>query len=279
MDQHRKRIEVTERRAAEAQRGRERLERAREDVSVDLTIVRQSRELPPALDAFIVRFAAHHLTQLILREGKESASYAASIRALQELMAIYDQAELGVPLDRLPGIDRPAIESILASSGVAHDAADQVFATLQRTLGQLSSGDEAAASAEELPASPLPVTPEPAASDTPELELVAGKATLDFDPAMAERMRALEVGTWLQLTSDSGRVEPAKVSWVSPISGRLLFVNRRGIRVLVASIEELAAMARLGKVQLREADTAFDDAMQQVMGRLQSSTPPGVASA
>ena len=38
-------------------------------------------------------------------------------------------------------------------------------------------------------------------------------------------------------------------------------------------------MARLGRVQLREADTAFDDAMQQVMGRLQSSTPPGVAQA
>ena len=90
---------------------------------------------------------------------------------------------------------------------------------------------------------------------------------------MAERMRALEVGTWVQLTSESGRVEPAKVSWVSPISSRLLFVNRRGIRVLVASAEELAAMARLGRVQLREADTAFDDAMQQVMGRLKAQRP------
>jgi hypothetical protein len=278
MDQHRKRIEVTERRAAEAQRGRERLEQAREDVAVDLTIVRQSRQLPPALDALITRFSAHHLTQLVLREGKESANYAASVRALQELMAIYDQAELGVPLDRLPGVDRPAIEAILASSGLTHDAARDVIATIQRTLGQVSAGDEAAASAEELPASQVPAAPELAAAE-PELELVAGKATLDFDPAMAERIRGLDVGTWIQLTSESGRVEPAKVSWVSPISGRLLFVNRRGIRVLVASVEELAAMARLGRVQLREADTAFDDAMQQVMGRLQSSTPPGVANA
>jgi hypothetical protein len=279
MEQHRKRIEVTERRAAEAQRGRERLEQAREDVSVDLTIVRQSRQLPPALDAFVVRFAAHHLTQLVLREGKESSGYAASIRTLQELMAIYDQAELGVPLDRLPKMDRPAIETILASSGVLGAAAADVVSTLQRTLTQVSAGDEAAASAEELPVAAVPPPPEPAAGDGPDLELVAGKATLDFDPAMAERMRVLEVGTWLQLTSESGRVEPAKVSWVSPISGRLLFVNRRGIRVLVASVEELAAMARLGRVQLREADTAFDDAMHQVIGRLKSSTPPGIAQA
>jgi PIN domain nuclease of toxin-antitoxin system len=88
-------------------------------------------------------------------------------------------------------------------------------------------------------------------------------------------MRTLEVGTWLQLTSESGRIEPAKVSWISPISARLLFVNRRGIRVLVASAEELAAMARLGKLQLREADNAFEDAMHQMLGRLQSSAVSG----
>jgi PIN domain nuclease of toxin-antitoxin system len=81
----------------------------------------------------------------------------------------------------------------------------------------------------------------------------------------------------VQLTSESGRVEPAKVSWISPISSRLLFVNRRGIRVLVASAEELAAMARLGRLQLREADTAFDDAMHQVMGKLKAVAPAPVS--
>jgi PIN domain nuclease of toxin-antitoxin system len=92
-------------------------------------------------------------------------------------------------------------------------------------------------------------------------------------------MRTLEIGTWVQLTSESGRVEPAKVSWISPISSRLLFVNRRGIRVLVASAEELAAMARLGRLQLREADTAFDDAMHQVMGKLKAVAPAPVSPA
>ena len=65
------------------------------------------------------------------------------------------------------------------------------------------------------------------------------------------------------------------MSWISPISGRLLLVNRRGIRVLVASPEELAAMAKLGQAQLREADTAFEDAMHQVVGRLKSAMPAG----
>jgi hypothetical protein len=104
----------------------------------------------------------------------------------------------------------------------------------------------------------------------PELSIVGGHATLDYEPDMAERMRALAVGTWLQLTGESGRTEPAKVSWISPISSRFLFVNRRGARILVASAEELAAMAKIGRVQLRPVGSAFDDALQQMMGRLQT---------
>jgi hypothetical protein len=48
-------------------------------------------------------------------------------------------------------------------------------------------------------------------------------------------------------------------------------VNRRGIRVLVASPEELAAMEKLGKVLLRDGDTAFDGALHQVAGRLREA--------
>ena len=68
----------------------------------------------------------------------------------------------------------------------------------------------------------------------------------------------------------TGHFAPAKVSWISPISARLLLVNRRGIRVLVASVEELAVMAKLDRVIVRDGETAFEDAMHQVVGRLQS---------
>lgn len=279
MEQHRKRLELSERRAAEAQRGRERLEQAREMATVDLAIIREMRDLPPALDALITQYTAHHLTQVVLREGRESPRYDEAIRSLNGLMAIYDQAELGVPLDRLPPLDRAGLVAILESSGLHGGAADDVLATVERTLARLSAGDSHAASAEQLPASPVPSIAEPPPPDTSEVATLMGGAPLEFDPAMVERMRALEVGTWVQLTSESGRVEPAKVSWISPISSRLMFVNRRGVRVLVASVEELAAMARLGKLQLREGDTAFDDAIQHVMGRLKAATPAPEAGA
>ena len=63
---------------------------------------------------------------------------------------------------------------------------------------------------------------------------------------------------------------PAKLSWVSPISNRMLFVNRRGLRYCVASPEELAAMMRAGRLNIRQTDAAFEHAMSQVLGRLRS---------
>lgn len=268
MDQQRKRIELAERRAAETQRGRERLEQAREEAAADVDRRRGLRMMPPALDEFAVRYTGHHLTQLILREGRDSTHYAESLHALEGVLVAFDHAELGTPPERLPVLEREPLLAIFASSGVAGPAAEEALSILQRTLAQLAVGEELEANEAHLPEQAIePIAP---TSIEPVLTLVGNKDRLDFDPAMADRIRALPIGTWLQLTSESGRVEPAKVSWISPISSRLLFVNRRGIRVLVAAAEELAAMAKLGTVQLREADNAFEDAMHQMVGRLKS---------
>lgn len=277
MEQHRKRVELTERRAAEAQRGKERLEQARESVAADLARLRGSRELPPSLDVFIAQYAAHHLTQVLLREGRESPRHPEAMNAVMALLVTFDHAELGVPPETLPALPRPALLSMLESSGVMGHAAGEVLAALLRTFQRVCAGEDVAAIAEPLPVAQDPVAPEPAFSGRQEPP-PADIAMQDFDPVLAERMRSLEVGTWVQLTNESGKVEPAKVSWVSPISSRLLFVNRRGIRVLVASAEELAAMARAGRLQLREGDTAFDDAIHQVMGKLKTAAPAPAAA-
>jgi hypothetical protein len=270
MDQHRKRIEIAERRAAETQRGRERLERAREAVSGDLAIARGTRPLPPVIDDFVGRCAHHHLTQVALREGAESPRYSTSLLAVRSLLVAFDHAELGAPTESLPSLEQEALLDMLSSSGCVGTAAEEALATIRRTLAQLSAGEEAEAHAAQLPADTVvPAAPPP--EPEPLLTLVADRDKLDVDPDLVERLRNLPLGTWVQLTSDSGRVEPAKVSWVSPISARLMFVNRRGIRVLVASAEELAAMVKLDRLRLREADNAFEDAMHRMTHRLQTA--------
>ena len=65
------------------------------------------------------------------------------------------------------------------------------------------------------------------------------------------------------------KVQAGKLSWVSPISSRLLFVNRRGVRFCVASPEELAVMVRMGRLRTHQSEDAFDSAMQGVIERLE----------
>ncbi|HSD16181.1 MAG TPA: DUF1631 family protein [Thermomonas sp.] len=270
MAQHRKRFELAEKRATEAQRGRERLDLARSAVSTELMQHRGERELPPVMDEFIGRHVAHHLTQVMLRDGHGSPRHEQAIQAVDRLLLAFDYAEVRSPLEELPTLPRAQFEAILSSSGCTGESAQMAIDSLQEALVRLAAGERAADNRTHMPEQVL--LPEPAVVEPePQLEIVAGNDHLDYDGAMLERMRRLQVGSWLQLATSADRVEPAKVSWISPISSRLLLVNRRGIRVLVASAEELAAMAKLGKVSLREGESVFDNAMHQVADRLKNA--------
>jgi hypothetical protein len=190
-----------------------------------------------------------------------------------QLLTAFDQAAAGVESASAALQPDDGLRAILASAGCTGEAAQAAVAALRDSLSRLLAGQ---AALEDDPRMPLQMTvAEPAPEPEPQLEVVAGTANLDYDAAMLERIRGLKIGDWIQLAAADGHFAPAKVSWISPISARLLLVNRRGIRVLVASVEELAVMAKLDRVIVREGETAFEDAMHQVVGRLQSVSAKG----
>ena len=78
----------------------------------------------------------------------------------------------------------------------------------------------------------------------------------------------LPVGSWLDFIDKDNNVQPGKLSWISPISARRLFVSRAGIRICVASPHELALMVKLERVRLHRDEDAFYSAMQGVIDQL-----------
>lgn len=73
IEQHRRRIALAERRAAEAQRGKERLEFARAAATAELNRrLELHPELAPAVDSFLRRYWVHHVTLMGLREGHDA---------------------------------------------------------------------------------------------------------------------------------------------------------------------------------------------------------------
>ena len=273
-DQHRRRIELAERRAAEAQRGRERLEQARALADAEIAARVAGRQVPPTVESVLQRYWGHHLTVTALRDGNDSEKYRSAVAAGNAVIGALDAALVGETL-LLPALApmRAALLQILATSGCVGDAAKEVIRAVAEEMRGLSRGESshavapAVAAAE--PPSLRPEAPRSAGEGSVfNLGLSSNPEDLDFDPADAERIAQLAVGSWVEFTGEDGAAQPAKLSWVSPISRRLLFVNRRGVRFCVASAAELAAMMREGRLAIRHVDTAFEHAMHQVLGKL-----------
>lgn len=273
-EQYRRRVEIAERRANELQRADERRERARDMASRALAERLARGPLPPAVEQFLRRIWHPAVQQAALR-GDGAGPVLDAALALGD--AVLDR--VGRAKDGLEELHAP-LRQVGALAGLAPPMVEQAIRELQRALGP-----ESVASTPEVPGSmtiapDLPLGPaEPAGDPLPPLLDVG--TPLQFDRITAEFFSTLPIGTSLDFVDRAGRVQAGKLSWISPISGRLMFVNRRGGRLCVSSPEELAMMVGLERVRLHRQDDAFYGAMQDVIDGLDRQhaerlTPAGV---
>jgi len=264
LEQQRRRAEVVERRAAETVHGRERLVDARARAARALAAQLRDRSLTPTVSHFLERHWQHHLVQVLLRDGDGSERHQRVIELAMELVAVDEAAARGGDsriADRVLALHDGLVEC-LSSSGLDEQVASEWMAGLARTLAFPDVPREQP---------PMPAMPEQDEDDAPLLRLVGGTDGLDYDPAVAERMRMLRPGDWMRLADDHGVEGSVKVAWVSPLTSRLLLVNRRGVRQLVASPEQLAALVRSGHLSAEADELPFDEAMRLVREKLAGS--------
>ena len=278
LEQHRRRVELAERRAAEAQRGQERLEQARDLAKVELEQRTRGLDPTPAMRDFLERNWTHHLSMIALREGPDSGSWQTALTVADRLLSLLPKP--GDPAEAIePAVQamREPIETVLASSGIIGEAAQDVMHGLADSLQRRARGQAPAKTEVPAPDHDDKVVQMPerrsavaaAMADLkPRLEVVGGKAGIEVSDSDVEQMRQIKIGTWIHIAGEDGKHHPVKLSWISPISSRLMFVNRRGVRVLVASVEELAAMKQAGNLLVREQEQVFDQVLHRVMGKL-----------
>ena len=265
LEQHNRRIELAERRATEAQRGQERLEQARTLAASELSSRIDERPLPGPLSEFLSRSWSHHLSMIALREGPDSTAWNAALGVADSLLQLLPKE--GRPTrnatSALQNLREP-IENVLASSGITGESAGETI------RGLATSIESVTLTPAQIQAEKIRVVSAAAQEAKPALVLVSDKESLDYNEEDMAELRALKIGSWLDIAGEDTKLHPAKLSWVSPISSRLMFVNRRGVRILVASLEELAVMKKKGTLVLRAQEHVFDQVMHRVMGRLQN---------
>ena len=267
LEQYRRGIEIAERRAAEAQRGQERLEAARARTRAELQQRVSGAPLPQAIKDFLYQPWAHHVTLTVLREGEQGDGLREALAVADELLDELAEARRNVVGKPWLQHARPALCTVFAGIGMTPDAVDHAVDALCDTLQSVA--EERPELEKALPELPPVEPPKPVRPAAAPLQVVAGTDTLDFDAGDARYFRNLPIGAWLDFIGQDNKVQPCKLSWISPISSRLLFVNRNGVNVCVASPEELAVMVRLGRLRAHRSESAFDSAMQGVIDRLE----------
>ncbi|MBN8714690.1 MAG: DUF1631 domain-containing protein [Xanthomonadales bacterium] len=279
-DLNRRRSEVVEQRVAESTRGREKLEMARRLAAREILERIGTLQLPPLVHGILARAWANHLVLTVLRQGESSPEFKAGLRFVDEfiLSAQPVQGDEGRRQLRqmLPRIERTLRHGL---ANVAFQAQDierllaQLHLYYRQQLGDaVDAGEVAAGNNEDASILAIPDTIQPVAEHAKaEDPAQAQPAQPAVDSPELRQVEALQPGTWLEFSSEAGMVR-AKLSWISPMSGRYLFVNRRGLKVGDYAPQELAPLLAAGRARVLADNALFDRALSAIVGRLSEDT-------
>ncbi|QWT18376.1 DUF1631 domain-containing protein [Bacillus sp. NP157] len=282
LDVVRKRAELAEQRVAESTRGREKLEHARRRAAQEIVTRIGGANLPPLIYGVLTRAWANYVVLTLLRQGEESAEFRESLRFIDHFIAsakpVYDTDTRRDLRALLPGIER-SLRRGLASVAFQEADTEQLLAQLhafyRQQLGEVTPELDSGTLVSSV--MPLPeaiqAIEEPVLEPEPEDE---SEALLDeaFDERYLSQARELKVGQWLEFTAEDGTTDRAKLSWVSPISGRFLFVNRRGLKVADHSLAGLAQAFAQGTARVLDSTLLFDRAMDAIVEKLRTPDAP-----
>ncbi|MHA6204371.1 DUF1631 domain-containing protein [Dyella soli] len=273
-DISRRRAELAEQRVAESTRGREKLEQARRRAAREILSRIDGHTLPPLIHGILSRAWANYLVLTILRQGEESPEFRDALRFANDFI---DSTKPARTLDErralrqmLPGIER-SLRRGLANVAFQESDIDRLLAQLhtyyRHQLGEAVPEAEVQA-VEESTSLPIPESIQPIAESEAELDRSEPQPEPALDTPEMLLIAELKPGTWLEFLSDPEAIERAKLSWISPMSGRYLFVNRRGLKVADYAPHELASALTGGTARVLDSTALFDRAMDAIVGRL-----------
>ena len=302
MEQYHKRAEIAEQRAAEATRGREKLQDARRTAAREILQRIEERNLPPVVHAVLSRPWANYLVLTLLRQGENSDEWKSALRFADEF--VWSALPKTNDLERtrlralLPQLEK-ALRHGLATVAYHDNDVKQLMQELSQFYQRLLDGEKvevktakeviaAGASSAMPPANDpshavLPTEPNapvPPATQSPVEEIVLNSNPSEHaspednypeDDEFLKSAREIKVGTWLEFADEQGNRERAKLSWISPISAKYLFVNRRGLKVCDKTVFALATELRRGTTIVLEEVPLFDRALDAIVARLRSA--------
>ncbi|CAD5107934.1 DUF1631 domain-containing protein [Zestomonas carbonaria] len=243
----RQKVELRERRAVEAAKGRDKLLEARQRAMDTISQALQGREVPAIIRNFLELTWTDVLVFIQLRHGQHSAEWQRASESAEQL------AWSGTPLDeqdneRLQQLRVELLENLRNGlellGGYREDGIRRLLQDLvacQHAV-QAKQPDVAARLEARMPESPLGAM---LGEDAQLLRSMPTSGMSTRAQLLAKELAHIEFGTWFEFTSGE-QVRQLKLSWFSPTTHNYMFVDHSGQRVAIKPLTLLASEMEQG---------------------------------
>ena len=274
----RRRSELLEQRTRDAEEGRARAELARQRVQQELNQRLLGKTLPEVVVRLLEEAWSKVLLLTCLKHGEQSVEWSAGLAAMDDLVwsvELHSEADARQRLlDLVPGLLK-SLRDGLTSAAFDPFATSEFFSQLEALHVQAF---QHFARQQELQEDNLAVpesTPEMVQVVEEIVLLAAGEQPVgeplvrlaDDDVALLQ-VDTLRVGCWVEIHEEDDQAMRCKLATIIELTGRYVFVNRRGMKVLEKTRMGLAVEFRRGAIRLLDDTLLFDRALESVISNL-----------
>lgn len=294
----RRRSELLEQRTRDAEEGSAKAELARREVEQALNDRLLGKTLPEVVVRLLQEAWSKVLMLTCLKHGVNSPEWQAALQTMDELVWSVEPHEEPEDRQRLlelvpsllkalrEGMSSAAFDPFSTSEffsqlEVLHVQAFQRFKRPAPEPVQDVPADESAAESL-LDAPLLEIEPEPASGELSMVEVVEEivllapgqsrsqepEAVLDLDDEAVQQVDNLRVGSWVEFQEDEEHKLRCKLAAIIKPTGKYVFVNRTGMKVLEKTRTGLAVEFRRNSIRLLDDALLFDRALESVIGNL-----------
>ncbi|EXF45114.1 thymidine phosphorylase [Pseudomonas sp. BAY1663] len=287
----RRRSELLEQRTRDAEEGRAKAEIARQEVEQALNQRLLGKTLPEVVVRLLQEAWSKVLLLTCLKHGTQSAEWQAALDTMDDLVWSVtphnDDASRERLLELVPSLLKALREGLVSAAFDPFSTGDfftQLEALHVQTLQRYQQPESLPEESQPATGEPEVHSEAPAATETaPAMVEVVEQIVLlapgesrepepeislpDNDAALVQ-VDNLRVGSWVEFQEDEEHKLRCKLAAVIKPTGKYIFVNRTGMKVLEKTRMGLASEFQRGAIRLLNDTLLFDRALESVIGNL-----------
>ncbi|NWB25348.1 DUF1631 domain-containing protein [Pseudomonas gingeri] len=271
----RRRSELLEQRTRDAEEGRAKAEQARQQVQEVLNERLLGKTLPEVVVRLLQEAWSKVLLLTCLKHGEASAEWQVGLQTMDDLIWSVEprgQADARLRLlELVPGLLK-ALRDGLTSAAFDPFATSEFFSQLEnlhvQVFQRLAKQQAEPAAIDEMQPAMVAVLEEIVLGSPDDTFTEERQVELPADDAGLLWVRQLRVGNWVEIREDEENSLRCKLTAIIESTGKYIFVNRTGMKVLERTAQGLAVEFRRGAVRLLDDALLFDRALESVIGNL-----------